>query len=92
VSWERYYTRYTKLSHIMSLRIGRIAIIGAALIAGFLFFRESFSKGLGTTLQSIGSGGASVGSGVESVLGGIGRGSAQLLNPFFSIIDLAATL
>jgi len=72
------------------LRPGRIAIIGALLIGAFLFFRESFSKGIGPTVQSIGSGGQAFGQGIESVLGGIGRGASSLLNPFFTIVDLAS--
>jgi len=71
------------------LRPGRIALIGIAIIGSFLFFRESFKSGLGATVQSIGAGGESAGRGIESVLGGLGRGGSALLNPFFTLLDLA---
>jgi len=70
-----------------------IAVVGLGL--AFLYnvvakpAQASASAGaLGQTLGSFGAGLSSIGGGAESFLGGIGRGSAKLLDPLFSLKTL----
>lgn len=70
-----------------------IAVVGLGL--AFLYnvvakpAQASASAGaLGQTLGSLGTGLSSIGGGAESFLGGIGRGSAKLLDPLFSLKTL----
>ncbi len=70
-----------------------IAVVGLGL--AFLYnvvakpAQATASAGaLGQTLGSFGAGLSSIGGGAESFLGGIGRGSAKLLDPLFSLKTL----
>ena len=71
----------------------QIAVVGLGL--AFLYnvvakpAQATASAGaLGQTLGSFGAGLSSIGGGAESFLGGIGRGSAKLLDPLFSLKTL----
>jgi len=75
---------------MVNLNIVKIIGVGLAALVGFLFVREAYVKGIGATLSEFGQGGVEVGKGIQSVLGGFGRGSAALLTPFFGLADLIA--
>lgn len=68
--------------------ISKWAIIGIGLVAAGLFFKEAAGSSLTGTLNRTGLAGASLGSGIQSSLTGVGVGASQLLNPFFSLVDL----
>lgn len=62
------------------------SIIGLAAAAFFKeAFADSFSGALGRTTQTLGT----AGTGIQSLLTGIGTGTAQLLNPLFTLKELA---
>jgi len=70
-----------------------IALIGIGLFAAANIVARPASasmsaKALSETLTSFGGGVGSIGSGVQSLFSGIGTGSAQLLNPLFTLKDL----
>jgi|TARA_B110000263_G_scaffold236490_1_gene235877 hypothetical protein len=70
-----------------------IALIGIGLFAAANIVARPGSasmsaKALSETLTSFGGGIGSIGSGVQSLFSGIGTGSAQLLNPLFTLKDL----
>lgn len=70
-----------------------IALIGIGLFAAANIVARPASaslsaKALSETLTSFGGGVGSIGTGVQSLFTGIGTGSAQLLNPLFTLKDL----
>lgn len=69
--------------------LGKIVILAIIGVAAFLFFSRSQQVGPGRAAGEIGEGLGSIGGGVQSFLTGIGTGTAQLLNPAFSLVELA---
>ena len=69
--------------------LGKIVILAIIGVAAFLFFSRSQSVGPGRAAGEIGEGLGSIGGGVQQFLTGIGTGTAQLLNPAFSLVELA---
>lgn len=69
--------------------VGKILILGIVALVGFLIFQRSQQIGIGRAATEVGEGIGSIGGGIQGFLTGIGTGSAQLLNPLFSIVELA---
>ena len=77
----------------------KLLTLGVAGATAILFLREAATKGIGVAAGQTGAGIGTLGSGLSSVFGGlgtgfqafgtgVGTGTAQLLNPLFTLRDL----
>jgi hypothetical protein len=76
------------IKKILPIAIIGIGLFAAANIVARPGQASMSAKALSETLTSFGGGVGSIGSGVQSLFTGIGTGSAQLLNPLFTLKDL----
>jgi len=84
---------------VFGINIGKVVTISIVGLLAAVFFKDAFGEGLGTTLGKVGTGGqaiggalTSTGQGIFSFLEGIGSGSAKLLNPLFTLKELAGPI
>ena len=76
------------IKKILPIAIIGIGLFAAANIVARPGTASMSAKALSETLTSFGGGIGSIGSGVQSLFTGVGTGSAQLLNPLFTLKDL----
>ena len=76
------------IKKILPIALIGIGLFAAANIVARPATASLSAKALSETLTSFGGGVGSIGSGVQSLFTGIGTGSAQLLNPLFTLKDL----
>lgn len=70
------------------VNISKWALLGIGIITASLFFREAAATTLTGTLSRTGLAGAEIGTGINKTLTGLGSGSARLIDPLFSLVDL----
>ena len=70
------------------VNISKWALLGIGIITASLFFREAAATTLTGTLSRTGLAGAEIGTGINKTLTGLGSGTARLIDPLFSLVDL----